>query len=118
MPQLRPGRGADADLEDEQRRGDREDAVAERLEPCRAFIHARIVATGADGLHQCGCELPADQPHRLEVGVQQVLEHHALAAGASYSRSRVATSSTEPTSERSAYAASQSSKPASRGMRP
>lgn len=29
-----------------------------------------------------GGQIAADQPHRLEVGVEQVLEHHALAAGA------------------------------------
>ena len=76
------GRG-DRELEHEQRRGDREHAVAERLEAAGAgLVHGRIVAERGGRLGQSGRELAADQPHGLEVGVEEVLEHHAVAAGA------------------------------------
>ena len=71
--EIRAARGVDAELEDEQRRGDGEDAVAERL---------RSVSCRTRHSRDRRRELAADQPHGLEVRVQEVLEHHAVAARA------------------------------------
>ena len=87
-----PGVVVDGELEHEQRRGDREHAVAERLDSAGALVHdyaspgassRPISRTGSRSVCSRCCSITRSQP------------------AASYSRRRAATSSTEPISERS-----------------